>query len=105
MLPLLAWSVFMATATPLPDIDSLWDFDHPDSTQAAFERVLPQARASADRDYLAQLLTQIARTQGLQMKFDEATKTLDQAEQTLTPETRVARVRLLLERGRVLNSS
>ena len=90
---------------PLPDIDSLWDYDHPDSTQAAFERALPDARASGNRDYVAQLLTQIARAQGLQMKFDEAAKTLDEAERTLTPETSVARVRLLLERGRVLNSS
>lgn len=105
MLSLLAWGVFMAAAAPLPDIDSLWDYDHPDSTQAAFERALPEARASGDHDYLAQLLTQIARAQGLQMRFDDAARTLDEAEKTLTPETKIARVRLLLERGRVLNSS
>ena len=90
---------------PLPDFDAQWDFDHPDSTEAAFRGILPAARASGDRDYLAQLLTQIARTEGLQMKFDDAARTLAEAESLLTAEMRVARVRLLLERGRVLNSS
>lgn len=92
------------SASP-PDIDSAWDFDRPDASEAAFAAMLPDARASGDRDRLAQLLTQIARAQGLQMKFDEASKTLDEAEALLSPETPVARVRLLLERGRVLNSS
>jgi tetratricopeptide (TPR) repeat protein len=66
---------------------------------------LPQARASGNNDYLAQLLSQIARTQGLQMKFDDANKTLEEAQALLTPDLRVARVRVLLERGRVWNSS
>jgi tetratricopeptide (TPR) repeat protein len=90
---------------PLPEFDSLWNYDRPDSTEAAFRALLPAARASGDRDYLAQLLTQIARAEGLQMKFDDAAKTLDEAESLLTDEMNVARVRLLLERGRVLNSS
>lgn len=95
----------MTTPAPTVDIDSAWDFDHPDSSEAAFTAMLPAVRSSGDRDLLAQLLTQIARAQGLQMKFDQAWKTLDEAEAQLTPETRTARIRLLLERGRVLNSS
>ena len=95
----------MTTPAPLPEIDSLWDFDHPDSSEAAFGALLPVARASGDHDYLAQLLTQVARAEALQMKFDQASKTLDQAEALITPAMPVARVRLLLERGRVLNSS
>lgn len=95
----------MTTSPPLPDIDSLWDFDHPDATEAAFAALLPLARASGDPDYLAQLLTQVARAEALQMKFDHASRTLDEAEAVITPETPTARVRLLLERGRVLNSS
>lgn len=95
----------IAMATPTPDIDALWDFDHPDSTEAAFAKLLPEARASSDPEFLPQLLTQIARARGLQMKFDEASKTLDEAQAHLGPATPVARVRLLLERGRVLNSS
>lgn len=94
-----------AVADSLPDFDARWDYDHPDSTEAVFRALLPQARASGNQDYLAQLLTQIARTQGLQMKFDDATKTLEEAQVLLTPDLRIARVRVLLERGRVWNSS
>ncbi|HEU4940411.1 MAG TPA: tetratricopeptide repeat protein [Candidatus Eisenbacteria bacterium] len=94
-----------AVADSLPDFDARWDYDHPDSTEAVFRALLPQARASGNKDYLAQLLTQIARTQGLQMKFDDATKTLEEAQTLLTPDMRIARVRVLLERGRVWNSS
>jgi tetratricopeptide (TPR) repeat protein len=95
----------MAQGTDLPDFDSKWDYDHPDSTEAAFRAFLPAARESGNPDYLAQLLTQIARTEGLQMKFDDAARTLDEAESLITDDMKVARVRLLLERGRMLNSS
>jgi len=89
----------------LSDFDSLWDYDHPDSTEQRFRGLLPAARESRDRDYLAQLLTQIARAQGLQMKFDDAARTLEEAESIVSDEMRVARIRILLERGRLLNSS
>jgi tetratricopeptide (TPR) repeat protein len=95
----------MAVSESLPEFDSLWDYGHPESTEAVFRKLLPAARASGDPEYLAQLLTQVARTEGLQMKFDEAWRTLDDAESILTNETRVARVRVALERGRVLRSS
>jgi tetratricopeptide (TPR) repeat protein len=94
-----------AEPEPLPEFDSKWNYDQPESTEAAFRALLPAARASGDHDYLARLLTQIARAQGLQMKFDDAARTLDEAESLLTGEMKVARVRLLLERGRMLNSS
>jgi len=87
------------------DFDARWNFDQPDSTEAVFRTYLPAARASGDIDYLAQLLTQIARTQGLQRKFDEAHVTLDEVEPMLGDSLAVARVRYLLERGRVFNSS
>ncbi len=93
------------TPKALPDFDALWNYDQPESTEAAFQRILPAAESSGNVDYLAQLLTQIARAQGLQMKFDEAAATLDRAERMLQPDMRVARVRLLLERGRMLRSS
>lgn len=96
----------VAADPPNPvDFDSLWDFNAPDSTEAAFRAILPAARSSGDRDYLAQLLTQIARAEGLQMKFEAAGRTLDEAEALITDGMEVARVRLHLERGRVLNSS
>lgn len=87
------------------DFDAKWNFDQPDSTEAVFRTYLPAARASGEADYLAQLLTQIARTQGLQRKFEEAHATLDEVEPMLGDTLLVARVRYLLERGRVFNSS
>jgi len=89
----------------LPDLDTMWDFDRPDASEAAFVRLLPAARAAGDRDYLGQLLTQIARAQGLQMRFEEAWSTLEEALKAIDSEPSVARIRLSLERGRVLNSS
>jgi len=81
-----------------PDFDTLWNYDRPDETEKKFRELLPTIG-----DRKGELLTQIARTQGLQRKFDEAHKTLDEAEKLATGG--VARVRYLLERGRVFNSS
>ena len=90
---------------PLPDFDALWDYNNPDSTEQKFRELIPQAQASGDTGYYAELLTQIARTQGLQSKFDEAHKTLDKVETMLTDDMIRPRLRYLLERGRVYNSS
>ncbi|MBK8233315.1 MAG: tetratricopeptide repeat protein [Candidatus Eisenbacteria bacterium] len=97
--------VVAAAELNLPDFTTLWDFAHPDSTEAAFRALLPAARESGEADYLAQLLTQIARTQGLQRQFDAAHATLDEAEAMLPQALGKARVRYLLERGRVWNTS
>jgi tetratricopeptide (TPR) repeat protein len=51
------------------------------------------------------LLTQIARTQGLQRNFEQAHQTLNSVEAQLHDDLPVARIRYLLERGRVYNSS
>jgi len=92
-------------STALPDFDAKWDYNDPTGSEAAFRALLPRAEAAGDADYHAQLLTQIARAQGLQRKFDEANTTLDQVEPMLGDDTPVANVRHLLERGRVLSSS
>ncbi len=52
-----------------------------------------------------ELLTQVARAQGLQGRFEAGHRTLDDVERRLTPDTETARLRLLLERGRLLNSA
>src|SRR5688572_31215152 len=85
----------------LPAFDTFWNFGDPAGTEAKFREVLPQARASGDAGYLAELLTQIARTQGLQQKYVEADATLDEADRLINPDMKAARVRSLLERGRV----
>jgi tetratricopeptide (TPR) repeat protein len=97
-----------AVSPQLPEFDSLWNYDDPAGTEAKFRELLPGAQAAGDPGYLAELLTQIARTQGLQQKFADANATLDQADALIQPdhpEMKTARVRSLLERGRGLNSS
>jgi tetratricopeptide (TPR) repeat protein len=89
----------------LPDFDAWWDYDHPDVTEGKFREVLPLAEQAGNREYLVELLTQIARTEGLQRRFAEAHATLDRVEGLLHDDLRRARVRYLLERGRVFNSS
>jgi tetratricopeptide (TPR) repeat protein len=61
-----------------------------------------------DANYLFELQTQIARTQGLQRKFDDAHKTLDDVKSSFDARPAVkmrAMIRYELERGRVFNSS
>lgn len=92
-------------ASGLPDFRASWDFQHPDSSEARFRRLLPLAAQAGDDDYRAQLLTQIARAQGLQQRYEAAHATLDGVVALLNPERSQARARYLLERGRVFNSS
>lgn len=99
----------------LPEFDDWWDFGDPAASEARFAELLPRARREAPLPYTAELLTQLARAQGLQRRFDDARRTLDEAERALSgaggaePAERAprerARMRLLLERGRLANSS
>lgn len=93
------------TDTNLPDFSSLWDYDDPEESERRFRELLPAARASGDASYLAELLTQIARAEALQRRFDDAHRTLDEAEALLPAAADRARIRYVLERGRVYNSS
>ncbi len=92
-------------AAPLPDFDALWNYQDPAATEAVFRDLLPPAQAAGDTAYEAELLTQIARTQGLQQRFEAAHATLDQADALITPDMTTARVRSHLERGRAVNSA
>lgn len=92
------------TSGELPNFDAMWDYSNPAATADRFRELLPTAEQSGNVDYHAQLLTQLARTQGLQRKFDEAHAILDEVEPMLTEDTPTARVRYLLERGRTINS-
>ena len=80
---------------PQLHFDALWDYQHPDQTEAAFRQLLPQAEHNHDRSYHLQLLTQIARTQGLQRQFAEAHKTLDKVKELLSRELVVPTIRYL----------
>ncbi len=88
-------------------LDELWDYNQPAATEARFRELLPQI---GDQPALhAELLTQIARAQGLQRHFDAAHTTLDRVQAALTDTSadamRRVRIRYLLERGRVFNSA
>ncbi len=85
------------------DFDSLWDYSRPDETEKKFREVLIEL--SQDDPFSLELLTQIARAQGLQRKFDEAHNTLDIVEKKLNHDASRAKVVYLLERGRAFNSS
>ena len=98
-------SIDVNAQSELPNFDKLWNYSRPADTEIEFRKLLPQAQESGSLDYYLQLLTQLARTQSLQMKFDEAHGLLDQVENKLTAETFVAKVRLYLERGRTYNSA
>jgi tetratricopeptide (TPR) repeat protein len=87
------------------EFDRLWDYDDPAATEGKFRALLPEAQASPDTARRIELLTQIARTQGLQLRFEEAHATLDEAAGLLRPPHGRARVRWLLEKGRAFNSS
>ncbi|WP_438311698.1 tetratricopeptide repeat protein [Sporosarcina sp. FA9] len=87
------------------DFDAQWDYNHPEETERKFMSLLTQSEDSGNVGYLAELLTQVARSQGLQAKYETAHKTLDRAEKLLTKDLVVARIRYFLERGRVFNSS
>lgn len=82
-------------------IDRSWDFDDPAASEARFRDGL----ATATDDDRLELLTQIARAQGLQRRFNDAHHTLDEIERNLSPAAPRVHVRLLLERGRLFRSS
>lgn len=89
----------------LPNFDDLWDYNDPVGTGEKFRALLPRAESSGDRGYVAELLTQIARAEGLSREFEAAHGTLDRVAGEIHSLPARARVRYLLERGRVFNSS
>ncbi|HEX2989333.1 MAG TPA: tetratricopeptide repeat protein [Anaerolineales bacterium] len=92
----------MSSSSPI-DFDSLWDYNKPDRTEMRFREILLQIPENVPA--FLELLTQIARAQGLQRKFDHAHQTLSQVERRLGSIPSRPRVRYLLERGRVFNTA
>ena len=85
-------------------LDALWDFGDPAGSERRFTERLARVR-EADGDDVAETLTQLARAHGLQHRFDDADRTLDEADAVVRDDDRRARVRILLERGRVANTA
>jgi tetratricopeptide (TPR) repeat protein len=84
-------------------LDALWDFDAPAASEARFRAALRDAAPRSREAY--ETSTQLARSLGLQRKFAEANAILDGVIAALDTVPPRVRVRYLLERGRVQNSS
>ncbi len=98
----------MTQPTPgsLPDFDARWNYNQPAETAARFEQILRDTRDTAPPEYIAELLTQIARTHSLRRNFDQAHAVLDQVQAMLArPNMQTATIRHRLERGRTFNSA
>ena len=89
----------------MTDFDKLWNYNNPAETEIKFREVLKETSPEKNLSEYLQLLTQIARTQGLQRKFEIAHQTLDEVAALLIEEHRTEHIRYFLERGRAFNSS
>ena len=84
-------------------LDERWDYAAPAVSEQRFRQEL--ARWPDDTPQALEIETQIARAQGLQRRFGDATATLARVERRLDGMPSHVRVRYLLERGRVFNSA
>jgi tetratricopeptide (TPR) repeat protein len=80
---------------------ALWDFDDLDASEARFRAQLARQSSSSGQ---AEVLTQLARVEGLRGAFDEGDGLLEEAE-ALGSDDLVAHARIDLERGRLRRSS
>lgn len=98
----------LAAATPAlaltsQQIDQHWDYAHPAVSEQHFRRLASEHEDNLN-EYL-EILTQVARAQGLQGHFNQAHETLDTVREANHQDSPRLMVRYWLERGRVLNSS
>jgi tetratricopeptide (TPR) repeat protein len=81
-------------------LDNLWDFDNPELSEQRFREAMADEKYDADER--AELATQLGRAIGLQARFEEADALLDAIDSEEEP---TIGIRIILERGRILNSS
>ncbi len=79
----------------------LWDFDDLGGSEARLREQLERETTDGDR---AEVLTQLARVEGLRERFEKGEELIYQAE-ALAGDSVAARIRIDLERGRLLRSS
>jgi tetratricopeptide (TPR) repeat protein len=86
----------------VPDrLRPLWDFADLDASERRFREALEEETSPAGR---AEILTQLARVEGLRGDFDAGDRLVEEAESEAADEL-PARVRIDLERGRLYRSS
>lgn len=81
-------------------LDNLWDFDNLELSEQRFREAMADEKYDADER--AELATQLGRAIGLQARFEEADALLDAIDSEDEP---TIGIRIILERGRILNSS
>src|SRR5438309_10389545 len=79
----------------------LWDFNDLDASEQSLRAQLEQETRAAGR---AEVLTQLARVEGLRGNFERCAQLLDEAE-PLAGNDAIANIGLELERGRMFRSS
>lgn len=79
----------------------VWDFDDLEASEQRFRALLDEVMTDEAR---AEVLTQLARVQGLRGQFDEGERLLQKAE-ALAGSSKLAGARIQLERGRLHRSS
>jgi tetratricopeptide (TPR) repeat protein len=94
-----AEEIVAAAGTSQGQFDALWDWDDAVGSEARFRDAAAAAATPRERNVL---LTQVARAVGLQTRYAEAEALLDSLG---TGGDAELRSRIVLERGRVLNSS
>jgi len=86
------------------ELDDLWDYDDPGPSEARFRAAIELAVAGGDPAAADEARTQVARSLGLQGRYDEGHAILDRLEAEHAADDRI-RVRVRLERGRLMRSS
>ena len=89
----------------LPDWRKMWDFNDGAATEQRFVDAIDAGEKAGDTEYVLIVTTQLARSQGLQRKFDQAHATLDDVEARMDGASPEVRMRYRLERGRAFNSA
>src|SRR5258707_2121404 len=99
------WNHSAMSQSELPEFETLWDYAEPAASEARFRQLLAETHARSEPADRAELLTQIARAQGLQRHFAAAHATLDAALALLRQDDRRAQARSLPEGGPVFHSA
>ena len=81
----------------MTEIDTLWDYSNPALSESRFRHALETATGSESHE----IATQLARSMGLQGRFDDGHSVLD----AVSPVTDRVVIRTDLERGRLFNSA
>lgn len=92
----------------LRQIERLWQYNNPKESESRFHAFLDSLKSSSDKydhDFAAEILTQIARAQGLQGKFKQGLESIYKAESEIKSTSGRGWVRILMEKGRLYNSS